>query len=137
MDLSAITLAGMSLFTLAAAAFAAIDTRGAFIHLRTEPWTNHAMFHAVTGLFYNQALCALVVFLTWVPYRQGEVWTWWLVLLIGIAIHGGHFLADRMTHGGLLGGGTAQGPGLIFYTGTGIALVMYLVGSGLTFQHFY
>lgn len=137
MEPSTQTLVGMSLFTAAASAFAAIDTRGAIMHYKTEPWTNHAMFHAVTGLFYTLALCGLVVLLTWIPFREGHVWSWWTVLAIGVTIHGGHFLGDAVTHGGLRGGGTAQGPGMVFYSGTGLALVGYLVASGLTYQHFY
>lgn len=136
MEASIQTLIGMSIFTAAAGVFAAVDTRGAFIHYRTEPWTKHSMFHAVTGLFYTQALCVLVVLLTWVPFRDGQGWSWFAILFIAVAIHGGHFLGDAITHGGLRGGGTAQGPGLLFYAGTGVVLVSYLVGLGLSAQHF-
>ena len=137
MEPSVQTLIGMSIFTATALAFLAVDTRGAVIHLRKEPWTNHAMFHAVTGLFYTQTLCILVTVLTWIPFRQVDSWSWWAILSIGVAIHGGHFLGDALTHGGLRGGGTAQGPGLVFFAGTGVALLMYIAGAGLTYQHVY
>lgn len=136
MDISIQTMAAMALFTALAAAFAAVDTRGGFIHFRTEPWTKHAMFHAVTGLFYTQALCVLVMVLTWIPFRQGYWWSWWAIMFVAVAIHGGHFLGDALTHGGLRGGGTAQGPGLVFYSATGVALLLYAVGLGLSYQHF-
>lgn len=136
MPISTRTKIAMWIFTIAAAAFFIIDTRGAFIHLRTEPWPNHAMFHAITGLFYTQALCVLVILLTWIPFRQAQNWAWWTVVGIGVAIHGGHFVGDVMTHGGLRGGGTAQGPGLIFYSLTGVALLLYLIAGALSRAHF-
>ena len=135
MEMSTLTLVGMSIFTAAASAFAAIDTRGAIIHYKTEPWTNHAMFHAVTGLFYTQALCVLIIILIWIPFRQGHMWSWWTTMFIAVAIHGGHLVGDLMTEGGLRGGGTAQGPGIIFYSLTVAALVAYFVGLALTYGH--
>lgn len=136
MDPSTLTYVAMGLLTALAVGFAAVDTRGGIIHFRTEPWTKHAMFHAVTGLIYTIALCVLVVVLTWIPFRQGDWWSWWAIMFIGASIHGGHLLVDALTRGGLRGGGTAQGPGLIFYSATSFALVMYGVGLGLSFAHF-
>lgn len=136
MDLSIQTIVAMGLLTALAVGFAAVDTRGGIIHFKTEPWTKHAMFHAVTGLIYTIALCVLVVVLTWIPFRQGEWWSWWAILFIGVSIHGGHFLVDALTKGGLRGGGTAQGPGMVFYWATGFALIMYAVSLGLSYSHF-
>ncbi len=135
MQVSLKTKIALWLFTALAVAFFIIDTRGAFIHLDTEPWPHHAMFHAVTGLFYTQALCILVIVLAWIPLRQGHKWSWWAIMFIAVAIHGGHFLGDFMTEGGLRGAQAAQGPGLIFYVLTGLALVLYFVGLALCFGH--
>jgi len=136
MEVSKQTKIAMWIFTFAAMAFFIVDTRGAFIHLRTEPWTNHAMFHAVTGLFYTQALCVIVLILTWIPFKKGQLWSWWTIMLIGVTIHGGHLIGDIMTDGGLRGGGTAQGPGMIFYSLTAVALLLYLAGLALSRKHF-
>jgi len=129
------TKIGMWMLTILPLAFAGVDARGGFIHLRTEDWTDHAMFHMITGLFYTLALCAVIIILIWIPYRRGERWAWWTIAMIAITIHGGHFLGDALTHGGLRGGGTAQGPGLIFYSLTGAALALYIVALALTWKH--
>lgn len=130
------TRVGMWMFTVLAAVFGVIDARGGFIHLGTEDWGSaHARFHMITGLFYTLALCAIILILTWIPFKQGQRWAWWTIALAAVTIHGGHFLGDALTEGGLRGGGTAQGPGLIFYSLTGLALALYLVALGLTHSH--
>jgi hypothetical protein len=135
MQLSRNTKLGMWMFTVLAAGFFAIDTRGAYFHWRDEDWSNHAMFHAVTGLFYTQILCALIIILTWIPLKRGERWGWWCVALGGMGIHGGHVVGDQLTDHGLSGAQAAQGEGWIFFAGTLLALTLYIVGLVLTFSH--
>ena len=129
------TQIGMWMLTVLAAAFALIDARGGTIHLLGEDWSAHAKFHLVTGLFYTVALCTVMIVLTWGPFRRGERWAWWLIAALSVTIHGGHFVGDVMTHGGLRGGGTAQGSGLLFYSLTGVALVLYIVALILCYPH--
>ena len=116
------TKIGMWMFTLLAVAFAGIDARGGFIHLDTPDWGSpHAEFHMVTGLFYTLALCAIVVILTWIPLKRGDGWAWWTIALAAITIHGGHFLGDTMTDGGLSQSQAAQGAGIMFLRLSGLA----------------
>jgi|GEM_PF-4241724 len=130
------TKIGMWMLTLLAITFGVIDARGGLIHLRTPDWgTHHAEFHMITGLFYTLALCAIIIVLTWIPLKRGERWAWWTIAVAAVTIHGGHFLGDVLTEGGLRGGGTAQGPGMIFYSLTGLALLLYLIALGLTRSH--
>lgn len=130
------TKIGMWMFTLLAVAFAGIDARGGFIHLDTPEWGSpHAEFHMVTGLFYTLALCAIVVILTWIPLKRGDSWAWWTIALAAITIHGGHFLGDTMTDGGLSQSQAAQGAGIMFLRLSGLALLLYFVALGLTRSH--
>ncbi len=135
MGLSLRTRIGMWISTVCAAAFFVIDTRGAYFHWKDEPWPNHAMFHAVTGLFYTQILCILIIVLTWIPLKKGERWGWWALCIGGPGIHGGHIVGNALTNQGLSGAQAAQGPGIIFFTGTCIALGLYIVSQILTFPH--
>lgn len=134
-EVSRRTKIALWLFTVLAVAFFAVDTRGAFIHYYSAGWEPHAMFHAITGLFYTQILCILVVILSWIPLRQGQYWSWWAVALIGIGIHGGHVVGDWLTDAGLRGQQAAQGAGIIFYSGTLLALFLYLVGLAMSYRH--
>jgi hypothetical protein len=128
------TKIGMWMFTVLAVVFGAVDARGGLIHLHTEGWgSSHA--HMVTGLFYTLALCAVVIILTWIPFRRGEQWAWWTIAMVAVTIHGGHLLGDALTEGGLRGGGTAQGPGMVFYSLTGLALLLYVVALLLSWRH--
>lgn len=136
MEPSTKTKVGMWMFTVLAVVFGGVDARGGLIHLNTPDWgTHHAQFHMITGLFYTLALCAIILILTWGPFKRGEGWAWWTIALAAITIHGGHVLGDAMTEGGLKGGGTAQGPGLVFYSLTCLALFLYLVALALTRGH--
>ena len=78
----------------------------------------------------------MVVVLTWIPFRDGEFWSWWTILFIAVAVHGGHLLGDVLTEGGLRNDMPAQGRGLVVYSLTIFALVIYAVGLGLSYQHF-
>lgn len=130
------TKIGMWMLTVLPIAFGLIDARGALIHLHTEGWgSHHALFHMVTGGFYTLALCATIVILTWIPFKQGLRWAWNTIVMLGVTIHGGHILGDYMTDGGLRGGGTAQGPGLVFYSLTCTALGLYIIAFVLTYPH--
>lgn len=135
MPLDKRTRIGMWIFTIAAAAFFLIDTRGAYFHWRDAGWPNHAMFHAVTGLFYTQIICIMIIILTWIPLKAGQRWAWWCIALCGIGIHGGHILGDQLTHHGLSGAEAAQGRGIVFFVGTCTALVLYLIALALTHHH--
>ena len=138
-DPSALTLAAMWLFTFLAAGLAVVSARGAVIHYREAPglWPSHPVFHTVEGSLYTQGLCVLVVVLTWVPFRDGQAWSWWTLMYLAVAIHGGHLLADALARGGLRGDGTTLGSGPVVYAVTGVALLLYAVGLGLSFTHFY
>lgn len=130
------TKIGMWMFTLLAVVFGGIDARGGLIHLHTEDWGSpHAQFHMITGLFYTIALCIIIVLLTWIPLKKGQAWAWWTIAMAAVTIHGGHFLGDYLTHGGLRGSQAAQGPGSIFFMLTGLALLLYLVALALTRGH--
>ena len=131
------TTIGMWLFTILAATFFVIDTRGAYFHWRelSDVWPKHSMFHAVTGLFYTQILCIMIIVMTWTLLKEGRKFGWWSAGAMGIGIHGGHVVGDFLTDRGLSDAQAAQGPGVIFFTGTIIALVLYIVAMFLTHSH--
>src|ERR1044071_160097 len=135
MTISKATRIGTWIFTIAPAAFFLIDTRGAYFHWRDAGWPDHAMFHAVTGLFYTQIICIVIIILTWIPLKAAQRWSWWTIALCGIGIHGGHIVGDQLSHHGLSGAQAAQGRGSIFFAGTCIALGLYIIGLILTYRH--
>lgn len=135
MELSKRTKIGMWLFTILAATFFVVDTRGAYFHWKEAGWPDHAMFHAVTGLFYTQIICIMIIVATWIPFKQRQAWSWWTIALMGIGIHGGHVLGNYLSNNGLSGAQAAQGPGKIFFIGTVTALVLYIIGLFLTHPH--
>lgn len=135
MQLGTRTKIGMWLFTILSAGFFVVDTRGAYFHWLREGWPDHAMFHAVTGLFYTQIICIMIMVVTWIPLRQRQPWSWWAIALMGIGIHGGHVLGNALTNEGLSGAQAAQGPGTIFFAGTVSALVLYCLGLYLVRPH--
>lgn len=129
------TKVGIWIFTIAAGAFFLIDTRGAYFHWRDAGWPDHSMFHAVTGLFYTQILCVLIIVTAWTLLKRGMAWGWWAIGFMGIGIHFGHVIGDAVTHQGLRGAQAAQGSGAIFYAGTLIGLTLYIIGLILTRPH--
>ena len=137
MELSIRTKIGIWLFTIPAATFLLLETRGAYSHWKEliDVWQPHAMFHAVTGLFYTQAICIMVIVLAWIPLKRGELWSWWGLALMSIAMHGGHVLADPITKNGLRGQQAGGGSGEMFYMGTVAALVLYILALILTRPH--
>jgi len=128
----------MWLFTFLAMAYLIVESRGAFMHWQENIniWEPHAMLHAIQGAVYTQALCIMVVVLTWIPFRKGERWAWWSVGFIGVALHGAHVIGDAMSHGGLKGAQAAQGSGEMFYAITVTALILYIVGFFLSREFF-
>ena len=137
MEPSIQTTVGMSIFTFLAVGYAMVSARGAILHRIRESWPSHAHFHTVEGALYTQGLCVLVVALTWFPFRDGGDWSWWTIMYLAIAMHGGHLLGDALTRGGLRGGETAQATGPMIYSVTVGALLLYAIGLGLSYQHFY
>ena len=137
MERSKKTRLGLWLITAPALAFLLLETRGAYGHWSEMSgiWDKHAMFHAVTGLFYAQVICISVMVLTWIPLKAGEKWSWWVVALMGIGIHGGHIIADQLTDRGLSGVQAGGGAGSTFFIGTMVALGFYVVGLILTRSH--
>lgn len=137
MELAKRTKIGLWLFTIPAATFLLLETRGAFHHWqeKLDLWDKHAMFHAVTGLFYTQALCLTIIIVAWIPLRKGEAWAWWNLALMSIAIHGGHIVGDPLSDYGLSQQQAGGGPGKYFFYGTVAALVIYVVALILTRSH--
>ena len=128
----------MWLFTFLAVAYLVVETRGAFMHWQEmiDVWQPHAMLHAIQGAIYTQALCIMVVVITWISFRRGERWAWYAVGFIGVSLHGAHVLGDIMSHGGLSGAQAAQGSGQMFYAITVTALVLYIVGFIMAREYF-
>ena len=128
----------MWLFTLLAVSYLVVESRGAFLHWQENlgVWEPHAMLHAVQGAFYTQALCIMVVVLTWIPFRNGERWAWLSIGFIGVFLHGAHVVGDLMSDGGLRNAQAAQGSGQMFYAITVTALVLYIVGFLMSCKYF-
>lgn len=120
----------MWLYTILSMSYLVIETRGAYLHWveKIDVWEPHAMLHAIQGTFYTQALCILVVVITWIPFRRGEYWGWLTAGCIGIVLHGSHVIGDAMSHGGLRNAEAAQGSGAFFYAGTVTILLLYIAG---------
>lgn len=129
------TTVGMWMFTVLAVVFFLVDTRGAYFHWKDAGWPDHAMFHAVTGLFYTQIVCAMIVIITWTLLKEGRRLGFWTIALMGLGIHVGHVIGNELSNHGLSGAQAAQGPGKIFYAGTLTALALYLVALFLTWPH--
>ncbi len=137
MQLDKRTKIGIWLFTIPALTFLVLESRGAYHHWveMSGIWDKHAMFHAVTGLFYTQIITISVVVLAWIPLRRGEKWSWWVLALMGVGMHGGHVVGDPLTDHGLRGVQAGGGSGEVFFIGTVAALVFYLVALALTRRH--
>ena len=136
MELSVYTKVAMGIFTFVAVGFILFESFGFVVHLRTEPWTKHALFHMITGLFYLQAICVLIVVLTWFPFREAEYWSWWAILFAALSVYGTHFLGDPLTGGGLHGHQTAAAPPWVLNFLNVLALVTYAFALGISYQHF-
>lgn len=138
MQLDKKTKIGIWLFTIPAVTFFLLESRGAYHHWAelSGIWDKHAMFHAVTGLFYTQIICISVVVLAWIPLRRGgEMWCWFILMLMGVGMHGGHVIGDPLTDHGLSGARAGGGSGEMFYYGTIAALGFYVVALILTHRH--
>ena len=71
MDPSILTFVVMSMFTFVAVSFIILETYGFAVHYKVETWPRHPLYHMLTGLFYLQAICVLIIILTWIPFREG------------------------------------------------------------------
>lgn len=130
------TCIGLWMCRIPALAFAVLEARGCYLHFTTENWENHAQFHSLTGLSYYLGLTLFFLFITGKPFRNGEKWAWFSLVLMGVFVHGAHILIDSFTEG-LRGGGTSQGAGMTFYYLTIAGFALYMIGAALAAPYFF
>ncbi|MBX7059030.1 MAG: hypothetical protein K1X75_13270 [Leptospirales bacterium] len=118
-----------------ALAFALAEINGTRKHFMYESWPPHAQFHSLTGLSFYLGLTIFFFLITEIPFRRREWWAWWSIVIMGVCVHGAQLLVDAL-NAGLRGGGTSQGPGVMFWYLAMVGFSLYAVGAALTLPHF-
>lgn len=66
-------------------------------HGREADWTAHQRSHALWAGGQGIALALLMVMLAWVPFRRGERWSWYALLIATLGQYGALVLGYWMT----------------------------------------
>ena len=66
-------------------------------HGREADWTAHQRSHAIWSSGQGAALCLLIIVLAWIPFRRGERWSWYALLVATLGQHGALVLGYVMT----------------------------------------
>ena len=122
---------GLGIVLLMSIGYSMIEIQGVFYHVGESEWTQHADFHAMTGLLNLLTLFTITVILMWRYVDHGDRLAWWIVTLIGIGIFGGAVAADPLTDGGLREGETALVSGTVAYWSGWLGLVSWLIAMTL------
>ena len=69
-------------------------------HLGDPTWSAHAQFHLLLSWIWVVGLDICLVALAWVPFRQQERWSLWLLLLGLLVAQGGHFITSLLVPAG-------------------------------------
>jgi len=67
-------------------------------HLSDPAWLMHAKNHLVRGMFGGTGLALVGLIVTFGPFRKGEYWAWWTLLVLGIFAFGGFWLSDLIAN---------------------------------------
>lgn len=123
---------GLGLLTFLPLFAATAETRATAGHLLQEQWPQHVMFHLLMGLSGLLAAYALILVLVWIPLRRGQRWAWYAVAVGALIVHGGQWLSDALTDGGLRNHAAILGSGSLVLAGILATLLLYAVGLALT-----
>jgi hypothetical protein len=69
------------------------------LHLNQTGATAHQNFHVVWEACKYFSASSLALFIVIKPLARGERWAWWAMLVATIAMFGGVFFSDALTHG--------------------------------------
>ncbi len=123
---------GLGLLTFLPLIAATVESRATAGHFLREQWPPHAMFHLLMGLSGLLASYALILILVWIPLRNGQRWAWFAIAIGALTVHGGQWLSDIATNGGLRNHTVILGSGSMVLAGIIVTLLLYAVGLGLT-----
>ena len=122
---------GLGILTFLPLLAAAVESRATVGHFLREQWPPHAMFHLMMGLSGLLATYALILILVWIPLRKGQRWAWFAIAIGALIVHGGQWLSDVATDGGLRNYTVILGSGSLILAGIILALLLYAVGLAL------
>lgn len=96
-------------------------------HFSDPAWFSHAQYHLAYGLIVGFVLNIVALIVAYGPFKRGEMWAWWTLLLAGLGVSWGLPIAAMLTSGGELPAGTT--------TIWGVYGLIYLIGLGLAYKH--
>lgn len=70
-------------------------------HLLDAGWPVHARFHMWQATFWMIALDLVIILIACIPFRSGERWALWALLLAGAGAQGGYFLSGVLVPEGV------------------------------------
>lgn len=91
-------------------------------HLVDAGWPEHARFHMWQATFWLVSLDLLILFVAWVPFRLGQRWAFWALVVALLGAQAGYFAASA-----LVPEGRPDTPG----ADAGLLLVMLIYLAGL------
>ena len=89
----------------------------------SEGWPVHAQHHLLDHITAAIGLSVVSLMIVFGPLRRGERWAWWSLVVAGVALFGGYWLATAT-----LGLGTASA---VPNASQAIQAVLYVFGLGL------
>jgi hypothetical protein len=125
---------GLGILTFLPLLAATVETRACMGHFMQDQWPPHEMFHLLMGLSGLLATYVLILILVWIPLRRGERWAWFAIAAAALIVHGGQWLSDVVTDGGLRNYTVILGSGSLVFAGIIVALLLYGVGLALTWS---
>ena len=70
-------------------------------HLADTQWPAHAKAHLVSQIAVVVGLGLTGLAILFGPFRRGRAWAWWCLLVSGLALFGGYWLALAVAEPGL------------------------------------
>ena len=125
---------GLGILTILPLLASVLESRACIGHFMQEQWPPHEMFHLLMGLSGLLATYALILILVWIPLRKGERWAWFAIAVGALIVHGGQWVSDVVTGGGLRNYTVILGSGSMVLAGIITTLVLYGVGLALTWS---
>jgi hypothetical protein len=92
----------------------------------SEGWPVHAQHHLLDHITAAIGLSLVSLLLVFGPLRRGERWAWWGLVVAGVLLFGGYWLANATVGLGL--------PAAVPNASQAIQAALYSVGLGLALQ---
>jgi hypothetical protein len=125
---------GLGILTFLPLSAAVVESRACIGHFLQDAWPPHEMFHLLMGLSGLLATYVLILILVWIPLRSGQRWAWFAIAAAALIVHGGQWISDVVTGGGLRNYAVILGSGSVVFAGLIAALLLYGVGLALTWS---